>query len=37
MRGVLDEIDRRYGGVREYLLAAGSPEEELDRAVARLL
>jgi protein tyrosine/serine phosphatase len=36
MRGVLDELDRRYGGVREYLLAAGATEDELDRAVARL-
>jgi protein tyrosine/serine phosphatase len=37
MRGVLDEIERRYGGVREYLLAAGAADDELDRAVARLL
>jgi protein-tyrosine phosphatase len=36
MRGVLDELERRYGGVREYLLAAGATEDELDRAVARL-
>ena len=36
MRGVLDELDRRYGSVREYLLAAGATEDELDRAVARL-
>ncbi len=36
MRGVLDELDRRYGGVREYLLAGGATNEELDRAAARL-
>jgi hypothetical protein len=36
MRAVLDELDRRYGGLREYLLAAGATEDELDRAAARL-
>ena len=37
MRGVLDELDRRHGSVRAFLLAAGSTDDELDRAVARLL
>jgi protein tyrosine/serine phosphatase len=37
MRAVLDELDRRYGSVREYLLAAGATDDELDRAVSRLL
>jgi protein-tyrosine phosphatase len=36
MRGVLDELDRRYGSIREYLLAAGSTDDELDRATSRL-
>ena len=36
MHGVLDELDRRYGSVREYLLAAGATDDELDRAAARL-
>ena len=37
MVGVLDELDARYGGVREFLLAQGATDDELDRAVARLL
>ncbi len=37
MVGVLDELDARYGGVREFLLAQGAADDELDRAVARLL
>ncbi len=37
MVGVLDELDARYGGVREFLLSAGATGDELDRAVARLL
>ena len=37
MLGVLDELDARYGGVREFLLTQGAAGEELDRAVARLL
>ena len=37
MLGVLDELDRRYGGVREYLRAAGLTDDELDRAGARLM
>jgi protein tyrosine/serine phosphatase len=37
MLGVLDELDARYGGVREFLLSAGATGDELDRAVARLL
>jgi hypothetical protein len=36
MRGVLDELDRRYGSIREYLLAAGSTDDELDAAIRRL-
>jgi protein-tyrosine phosphatase len=36
MRGVLEELDRRHGGVREYLLTAGATNDELDRAVAKL-
>ena len=37
MIGVLDELDARYGGIREFLLAQGATDDELDRAVARLL
>ena len=37
MHGVLDELDRRYGGVREYLRAAGLTDDELDRAASRLV
>jgi protein tyrosine/serine phosphatase len=37
MIGVLDELDARYGGVREFLLAQGADGDQLDRAVARLL
>jgi protein tyrosine/serine phosphatase len=37
MLGVLDELEARYGGVREFLLAQGATGDELDRAVARLL
>ena len=36
MRGVLAELERRYGSVREYLLEAGAAEETLARARARL-
>jgi protein-tyrosine phosphatase len=36
MSGVLAALDERYGGVREYLLAAGASPETLDRAAARL-
>jgi protein tyrosine/serine phosphatase len=36
MIGVLEELDRRYGGVRGYLLAAGVAPDDLDRAAARL-
>ncbi len=36
MRGVLEELDRRWGGARGYLLAAGATEDELERAVGRL-
>lgn len=37
MLGVLEELHRRWGGAREYLLAAGATEDELQRAAARLL
>ena len=37
MLGVLDELDARHGGTREFLLAQGADGDELDRAVARLL
>lgn len=37
MRQVLDELDRRYGGIREFLIAAGASEETPARAAARLL
>ena len=37
MIGVLEELEARYGGVREFLLGAGATDDELDRAVARLL
>lgn len=36
MLAVLEELDRRYGGVREYLRAAGAASSELARARARL-
>jgi protein-tyrosine phosphatase len=36
MLGVLEELERRYGSVREYLLAAGVPQDELDALHARL-
>ena len=37
MHGVLVELERRYGGVREFLLAAGASEQDLARARDRLL
>ena len=37
MLEVLSELERRYGGVRRYLLEGGATEDELDRAVARLV
>lgn len=36
MLGVLEGIDRRYGGVRAYLLGGGATDDDLDRAAARL-
>lgn len=36
MRGVLTELERRHGSVRQFLLDAGATADELDRAVARL-
>jgi protein-tyrosine phosphatase len=37
MVAVLEELERRYGSVREYLHAAGVQAETLDRATARLV
>ncbi|MFN2468347.1 MAG: tyrosine-protein phosphatase [Gaiellaceae bacterium] len=37
MLEVLEELERRYGSVRGYLLAGGASEAEIDRAAARLL
>lgn len=36
MRGVLRELERRYGGVAGYLRAAGVGEDQLERAGSRL-
>jgi protein tyrosine/serine phosphatase len=36
MVGVLEEIDRRYGSVEDYLRAGGLDDDELERARARL-
>jgi protein-tyrosine phosphatase len=36
MLGVLDELDRRHGGVQGYLAAAGVDDERLERLRARL-
>lgn len=36
MAGVLEEVERRYGGVDAYLRGAGITDEELDRLRARL-
>jgi protein-tyrosine phosphatase len=36
MLGVLEELERRYGSVRDYLVAAGVPPEKLDALRARL-
>ncbi len=36
MRGVLEELEGRHGSVREYLLGAGVPPEELDALRDRL-
>ncbi|TML59091.1 MAG: tyrosine-protein phosphatase [Actinobacteria bacterium] len=37
MVAVLEELERRYSSVREYLGAAGVPDETIDAAAARLL
>jgi len=37
MREVLEELERRYGSVRAYLLAGGATEDALDRARLRLV
>ena len=36
MLGVFAELQRRYGGVEQYLREAGASDEELDLAGARL-
>jgi protein tyrosine/serine phosphatase len=36
IKGVFDELERRYGSVEGYLRQAGLTEDELDRARARL-
>jgi protein tyrosine/serine phosphatase len=36
MLGVLEELERRYGGVAAYLRAGGATDEELEQARARL-
>ncbi len=37
MLEVLAEVERRYGSIRDYLLAGGAAEHNLERARARLL
>jgi protein-tyrosine phosphatase len=37
MASVLEEVERRYGGVRGYLLRGGATDEDLDQARARLV
>jgi protein-tyrosine phosphatase len=37
MLQVLIELEGRYGSVRDYLLAGGATEEDIDRARARLV
>jgi protein-tyrosine phosphatase len=37
MAGVLEELERRYGSVRDYLGAAGVEPAALDRTIARLV
>jgi protein-tyrosine phosphatase len=37
MADVLEELERRYGSVRDYLRAAGVEDEALDRATSRLV
>jgi len=36
IRGVFDELARRYGSIEDYLRHAGSTDDELDRARTRL-
>jgi protein tyrosine/serine phosphatase len=36
IKGVFDELERRYGSIEGYLRDAGSTDEELERARARL-
>lgn len=37
MAAVLEELERRYGSVREYMRAAGVEDGTIDRAIARLV
>ncbi len=37
MRGLLDHLDREYGGAEGYLRAAGLPEDKIERLKARLV
>jgi hypothetical protein len=36
MKGVFEELERRYGSVEEFLRRAGLTDDELARARARL-
>ena len=36
MAAVLEELERRHGSVRDYLLASGATAEELDAVRERL-
>jgi Tyrosine phosphatase family len=36
MCGVLEEVDRRYGGAESYLRASGLPKADVHRIRARL-
>lgn len=37
MTGVLEELERRHGGVRDYLLTGGAADEDIEDTRARLL
>jgi hypothetical protein len=37
MKDVLEDIERRHGSVREYILAGGARASELDRVRSRLV
>ncbi len=36
MRGVLEEVERRYGGAESYLHASGLPDDDVHRIRVRL-